>query len=74
MAGASQSDSSLYHKYVVTFQIATFPSMGCDPFFEKAGAKVLHIFQLCKIFKVKILLTYRDLQTILFAYSYTYTN
>ena len=50
MAGASQSDSSLHHKYVVTFQIATFPSMGCGPFFGKAGAKVAHIFQLCNLF------------------------
>ena len=41
MAGASQSDSSLYYTHVVTFQTVTSSSMGCDPFFEKAGAKVL---------------------------------
>lgn len=40
MAGASQSDSSL-HYYLVAFQTVTSSSMGCDPFFEKAGAKVL---------------------------------
>ncbi len=46
MAGASQSDSSL-HYYLVAFQTATFSSMGCDPFFEKAGAKVLQKKEMC---------------------------